>query len=166
MVSLRVISGDSWPLWRDLRLAALTDSPESFVARLADWDEGGEEQWRERLETPGTYNVAALQGDRAVGMVRGVRGTEAGVGELRSLWVSPEVRGLGVADQLVEAVREWAERSGLELLRLAVLPDNSAAVALYRRHGFVPAGEWERPSPEGEGPERLMVRRLGRAAPT
>ncbi|MFD7826955.1 hypothetical protein ACFV6I_05710, partial [Kitasatospora sp. NPDC059803] len=60
MVTLRILTTDDWPLWRDLRLAALSDAPHAFKARLADWHQGGEERWRTRLHLPGTHHVAAL----------------------------------------------------------------------------------------------------------
>ncbi len=72
MVELRVLaSDDDWPVWQQARLAALSEAPHAFKARLADWPDGGEDRWRARLTMPGadaTY-------------------------ELRSVWVSARVRG-------------------------------------------------------------------------
>ncbi|WP_369266324.1 GNAT family N-acetyltransferase [Streptomyces harbinensis] len=140
MVSLRTITPDDWPLWQDIRVAALTDAPRAFTAQLADWHKGGREQWRARLAIPGSYNVVALRDTLPVGMVRGIPG-EGGTSELRSLWVSPEARGEGVGGRLIEAVTAWARQSGSATLKLAVLPGNEPAIALYRRHGFVATEE-------------------------
>ncbi|HEY9368601.1 GNAT family N-acetyltransferase [Streptomyces sp.] len=141
MLRLHVMTSEDWPLWRDVRLAALTDAPHAFKARLDDWSRGGETQWRERLTAPGTYNLVAVLDDSPVGVARGVpRGGAADVVELRSVWVGPEARGRGVGDRLIEAVEAWALRSEAYALELAVLPDNESAVALYRRNGFDLAG--------------------------
>ncbi|WP_049565313.1 GNAT family N-acetyltransferase [Streptomyces sp. SBT349] len=161
MVSLRVLTGDDWPLWREARLAALADAPHAFKARLGDWPRGGEERWRARLTLPGAHNVVALRDGRPAGMAGGVPG-QGGAVELRSLWVGPGARGQGVGDRLIGEVEAWALRSGATTLRLAVLPDNAPAAALYRRHGFVPTGGLGDLLPDGVSRERLMAKPLGR----
>lgn len=149
---LRALTTDDWPLWRDARLAALTDAPEAFTSRLDDWQAGGERRWRARLETPGTYNLVAVSDGRPVGMASGVPGDD-GVPELRSVWVSPRARGQGLGDRLIGAVEAWARRSGASALRLAVIDGNEPAIALYRRHGFLDAGHRDG--------QRVMVKPLG-----
>lgn len=140
MVRLRVLTAGDWPLWREVRLAALTESPQAFKARLEDWPHGGEDQWRARLEAPGTYNLVALLDGRAAGMARGVP-AGGGACELRSVWVGPEARGRGVGDLLIANVEAWARSSGAGTLSLAVMPGNEPATRLYRRNGFVASGE-------------------------
>ncbi|GAA2069166.1 GNAT family N-acetyltransferase [Streptomyces albiaxialis] len=151
---LHVVTERDWPLWRDARLAALSQDPHAFTARLADWPDGGEEQWHARLRMPGTHNLVALVDGRTAGTARGVPVDEA-TKELRSLWVSPEARGLGVADALIAEIERWARQQGASALRLAVLPDNAPALALYRRKGFVPDGERH-----GPAREQIMVKYL------
>ncbi|MFJ6620606.1 GNAT family N-acetyltransferase [Kitasatospora sp. NPDC091335] len=140
-LTLRPLTTVDWPLWRDLRLAALTDAPDAFKAGLADWRHDGEARWRDRLRLPGAHGIAALLDDDPVGLVGGLPGSPDGVRELRSLWVAPRARGRGVADRLIEEVERWALATGGTTLRLAVLPGNAAALALYRRHGFAPLAE-------------------------
>lgn len=149
VVTLRVLTLDDWPLWRAARLAALTDAPQAFTVSLADWDRGGEEQWRARLALPGAHNVVAVLDDRPVGLARGVPGERY---ELRSVWVAAEVRGQGVGDRLLTEIESWAVRSGAQALRLAVFGDNAPAIALYARHGYVPAGT--------AAGQSIMVKRL------
>lgn len=162
MVRLRVLTTSDWPLWREARLAALTEAPHAFKSRLGDWDRGGEELWRARLETPGTYNVVASLDERTVGMASGVPG-DGGVCELRSVWVGPDARGLGVADRLIAAVETWARQSDATTLKLAVIPGNEPAVALYRRNGFVLTDERGALLSDGMTTEQVMAKPLGRA---
>lgn len=49
-------------------------------------------------------------------------------GHLRNLYVSPAARGLGIASDFLKS-------HPIETLQ--VMPGNSAAIELYRRHGFV-----------------------------
>lgn len=134
------MGADDWPLWRDVRLAALTRSPEAFRARAADWAYGGEWQWRERLLLPGAYNLVAEQDGAAVGLVRGVPADD-GVIDVHSVWVDPDLRGQGVGGRLIGAVEAWAREHGARTLRLDVFADNDAAIGLYRRLGFAATGE-------------------------
>ncbi|GAA2331610.1 GNAT family N-acetyltransferase [Streptomyces violaceusniger] len=168
MVRLRVVTTDDWPLWRDVRRAALAEAPHAFKSRLADWHRGGEERWRARLEVPGAYHVVALLDGRAVGMSSGMPGDGVGDGdgrppELRSVWVSPEARGHGVGGLLIAAVETWALRRGATALRLAVLPGNAPAIALYERHGFAATREPGDLLADGVTRELVMVKALRRS---
>lgn len=95
MIELQVLSPDDWPIWRELRLAALADAPYAFGSRLADWQGEGdrEQRWRARLALPGSYAVAALLDGEPVGSAGGVSGVDDGVVVLVSMWVSPAARG-------------------------------------------------------------------------
>jgi ribosomal protein S18 acetylase RimI-like enzyme len=138
VIELRILTPDEWPVWRELRLAALAEAPYAFGSRLEQWQGDGDrpERWRDRLAIPGSYNVVAVLDGRPLGMVSGVPTDEPGVAELISMWVDPEARGRGVGDHLIQVVERWARGRGAEVLRLAVTPANSAAAGLYRRNGF------------------------------
>ncbi|MFF4382207.1 GNAT family N-acetyltransferase [Kitasatospora sp. NPDC001547] len=159
--TLRTLTTADWPLWRDLRLAALTDAPEAFKAGLADWHQGGEDRWHDRLRRADAHHVAALLGDDPVGLVGGMPGSPDGVPELRSLWVARRARGRGVADRLIAEVERWARGTGGSALRLAVLPGNVAALALYRRHGFTPLAQPGDLLADGVTRELLLEKSLG-----
>lgn len=159
VLSVRVLSPADWPAWRDVGIAALTEAPHAFKSRLADWERGGADRWRARLELPGSHNVVAELDGQTVGVASGVPAGD-GISELRSVWVSLVARGRGVADRLVANVANWATRSGATTLKLAVLPGNEPAVAMYRRNGFVPSDELGELLPDGVSREQVMVKAL------
>jgi len=161
VIELRAITPDDWRIWRGLRLAALAEAPYAFGSRLADWQGDGdrEERWRARLGIPGSFNVVAALAGEPVGMASGVPAGE-GAAELISMWVSPAARGRGVGDRLVGAVARWARDMGSGVLRLAVVPGNENAVALYRRNGFQLTGELGDLMPDGVHREHIMAKDL------
>lgn len=162
MLELRKLEPDDWPLWRELRLAALGQAPEAFGARLADWQGAGdrEERWRVRLAIPGGRDVVAFLDDDPVGMVSGVPGTRADTVELISMWVAPRARGRGVGDALIEAIKQWARGRDATTLRLSVMPDNPAALGLYQWHGFSDTGEPGELRRDGLTRERVLAVQL------
>ncbi|WP_329459879.1 GNAT family N-acetyltransferase [Streptomyces sp. NBC_01497] len=163
MVELRTVESDDWPIWRELRLAALAEAPYAFGSTLAQWQGAGdsEDRWRARLEIPGAHNVVAVVDGRPAGMASGVPVEHAeDSAELISMWVSPAVRGGGVGDCLIREVARWAVERGATSLSLSVMPDNKRAAALYERHGFMDTGVPGDPLPDGMGNEQVMAKDL------
>jgi len=84
----------------------------------------------------GTF--VAVDADEIVGILF-VDPTPFGYGEL-GMFVAGNRRGRGVGTALVDAAIEWALAKGLHKLSLGVFPHNEAAIALYRKFGFVEEG--------------------------
>jgi GNAT superfamily N-acetyltransferase len=94
------------------------------------------------------FLVAELDG-RAVGCVA-VQPLPGGIGELKRMYVAPEVRGRGVGRRLLHAAEHLAGELGFAALRLETGTRQPEAVALYERSGWTritPYGYW-RDSPE------------------
>ena len=69
--------------------------------------------------------------------------TAYGVGEIGMLLAAP-YRGQGLGGRLLEAAIQFARRAGAHKMWLEVWPHNTAALALYRRAGFVEEGRKRR----------------------
>lgn len=82
--------------------------------------------------------LAALDGD---GAVMGYLGLMAVLDEgyISNVAVSPACRRRGVADALIAALIART-RDKLAFLTLEVRESNAPAIALYKKHGFVPVG--------------------------
>jgi RimJ/RimL family protein N-acetyltransferase len=81
--------------------------------------------------------IALAQG-AVVGEVR-IDPSWMGFGEI-GMMVAADWRGRGVGAALVAAAIEWARARGLHKLALSVFPHNDAAIALYRKFGFIEEG--------------------------
>lgn len=133
---VEVMTPDDWRPWRDLRLEALGDTPIGFMETLEQARLVGEDEWRERMARPG-LRLLAYDGERAVGMAGGFR-DEAGVPILFAVYVTPDARGNGVLEALVDRVVAWAAP---DPLALDVHEDNARAHHAYLKLGFVETGE-------------------------
>lgn len=121
---------------RDQRVLALLDA---LTAELAGGGYTSAETFgysAEQLEHSGVHLFGATVGGRLVG-VGGVELGPDGVGELKRFFVVPEHRGTGVADALILALVDHAAACHVDVLRLETGNKQHAAIAFYRRHGFV-----------------------------
>lgn len=163
MIVLRDLTVDDWVQWKEMRLAALAEAPYAFHTRIEDWVGATEDRWRSRLEVPGRFLIADLDG-RPAGIVIGLPPDQTGVADLLSLWVAPFARGRGVSDALVEAVLDTARAQGAERVALHVVEGNEPASGLYRRHGFVDLGPVPGTAVDGRM-EHRMERLLASSVP-
>lgn len=90
----------------------------------------------EQLERSRVHLVGARVAGRLVG-VAGIELQRDGIGELKRFFVLREHRGTDVANALITAVMRHAHDQGAHQLRLETGDKQQAAIAFYRRHGFV-----------------------------
>ena len=83
-------------------------------------------------------SMVAVAGDQVVGMIH-VEVSRHGFGEFGML-VDREWRSRGVGSALIQAAIGWARDRGLHKLCLEVFTHTMAAIALYRKCGFVAEG--------------------------
>ena len=83
-------------------------------------------------------SIVAVADGQVVGMIH-TTVSRHGFGEFGML-VDREWRGRGVGSALIEATIDWARDQGLHKLCLEVFAHNTAAIALYRKYGFVEEG--------------------------
>lgn len=163
-ITVRPLGEDDWQQYRSVRLEALRESPEAFVASIAEEEAYDEALWRERMNRSERL-IAEIDG-RAVGVVSlgSAAATDSAAGELFGLWVHPEARGVGVATRLVKDTAERARARGHKQLVYWVGTENGRAVAFASGMGFRPT-EYRRPMgvvSEEDGDEEIaMVLALG-----
>ena len=140
---IRPTTASDWPALKAARLAALLDAPTAFGASHASAAGFSDADWQQRaVSTPQRTFFLAFDGEQAIGLAAQV---VAGNGEcqLIAMWVQPAYRGMGVAQGLVEAVKQCAVGNGHPRLVLDVALENARAAAFYQKQGFVFLPEWE-----------------------
>jgi GNAT superfamily N-acetyltransferase len=141
-ITVRSLGEDEWEQYRSVRLSALEESPDAFVAS-ADEERGYEEDfWRNRMRR--SQRLIAEQDGAPVGVASVGQGRQESekdnekVAELFGLWVAPSARGTGVATQLVQSGADAARQQGRSHLAYWVGVDNGRAVAFASGFGFRP----------------------------
>ncbi len=86
--------------------------------------------------------VVALDGDRVVGHIYVQREAHPVTRHVATLGiaVAADHRGKGIGMTLMAEAFRWGRSVGVEKIMLSVYPHNDAAIALYRRFGFVEEG--------------------------
>lgn len=156
LVLTRVAAQD-WQRLRDVRLAALADSPEMFGSTLAKELAFDEEEWSRRAARPATQ-VAARDG-RDIGMA-GVYEFDAGWCVM-GMWIVPADRGTGVVEALVLACESVAREEGATTVALWVMEDNPRGQGAYIRLGYDFTGTREHVRHGRD--ELMMTKALSRA---
>ncbi|MFJ5677966.1 GNAT family N-acetyltransferase [Streptomyces sp. NPDC093097] len=157
-ISVRPLGAEDWNLYRAVRLAALSDTPEAFGSTLGREQGFTEDTWRERLARRNQF--LAEDGDKACGLI-GVVQVRPGVAEIVSMWVHPAARGRGVGDLLVLQALRWARDHDCPQVGLWVTEGNDRAERLYARHGFQRTGAVQAVREGEDGQEFAMVRAGG-----
>ena len=155
-VSTRRVGSDDWADWRELRLAALLDSPGAFASTHKSERDGTEQEWRNRLDPVNGMAVIASLDGQPVGMAAGYQ-SGPHVVDLVSMWVTPTARRQGVGDALVAEVVQWAKEQAASDVHLWVTRGNDPAEHLYARHGFERTGD-VRPLPSNSCADEIAMR--------
>lgn len=135
-MKIQATEEQDWMILKEIRLAALLDTPTAFGVSYQTAITNSDEQWKQRAssETQPKFWLA-FKGDTAIGMI-GAGLDQENRYNLIAMWVEPESRQLGVAQRLVNAVKSDAINKGLTEVFLDVSPDNLKASQFYTKQGF------------------------------
>jgi GNAT superfamily N-acetyltransferase len=164
-VTVRRVRADEGRTLRDVRLAALKESPAAFGSTYEAEAARPDAEWSERAErgAAGIERVTffAFVDDHVVGLVGGYRPDARGsTVDLVSMWTAPVARRTGVARALVTAVLDWATALSAATVQLWVTRGNEPALALYESMGFRQTGEFQPLPSDPTRDELAMTREL------
>ncbi len=136
------VTTDTWRPYRDVRLAALLDSPRAFWTTWAEAAERSDEDWQ-AFVADGPMVWLAWDGDRPVGTVGLWHADDQPDEEVHliGMWVVSDARGSGAANALVDAALARAAADGRRRVTLDVARENTRACRFYLRRGFALTGE-------------------------
>ncbi|TKZ21089.1 GNAT family N-acetyltransferase [Shimia litoralis] len=88
----------------------------------------------DELCVPSIHFFLASRDGQTIGCV--ALANKGAYGEIKSMFVDPDARGLGVAHRLMSAIQQDARAQGLTSVKLETGDKLKSAVALYKAHGF------------------------------
>jgi ribosomal-protein-alanine N-acetyltransferase len=145
---------------RQLRYLVARAKSLCLTARLAGQDAPGvATSFETSLETREDAAQLKPAGEALAGEIIVLRSARHGHGRIYSLAVAPACRGRGIASALLEAGMAHLRAWGARRVFLEARMDNEAALALYRKAGFLPRGERAGYYHDG-APARLLARAL------
>lgn len=159
VVELRIRPGtaDDWATYREIRLRMLAEAPRAYGSPYAHEAAFDEARWRQRAGNPMLVLAYADEVDEPGGRLVG---TATGLAEpggdvmVVAMYVDPDVRGRGCAEQLLDAVAALARARAAARLVLHVTTGNRAATRCYTRYGFTRTG---RSWPMERDPELIEI---------
>jgi GNAT superfamily N-acetyltransferase len=132
-IAVQRFDPDEWALYRELRLRALSESPQAFTSTHEREAAFEEPAWRARSASM----AYATRDGVPAGIAGAMREPESESTLLVAMWVAPEHRGAGVGEALVAWVVDRARERGHERVWLWYTDGNDPARRLYERIGFV-----------------------------
>jgi ribosomal protein S18 acetylase RimI-like enzyme len=146
MVSVRRFAPEEWRIYRDLRLRALTDSPDAFGSTLDREAARSEADWASRLGQGSISDrdlpLIAEFDDEPLGLSWArIDDLQPDVAHIYQVWIAPTRRRLGAGAALLDTMIAWARSANVRRIVLSVTCGDTPAMHLYSRAGFAPVGE-------------------------
>lgn len=116
-------------------LRAYIEELEQRIGARFDPTRGPTAEPHELVPPHGVFLLARLEGTPVGCGALKIRGD--GGAEIKRMWISPTVRGLGIATRLLEGLEAQARQSGVARIVLDTSRFHTEALALYRKRGYV-----------------------------
>ncbi len=146
MSLIRRVQNDEAQLYKQLRLAALADSPHAFCATLAEALLRSNESWQEQTSSSASESdratFLAFKDNSPIGLAAIYRNIEfPNTGDLIQVWLHPAHRGTGIAQSLINTLLVWARDNSFENIQTEVLNSNEGLLPFYENLGFLKIGK-------------------------
>jgi RimJ/RimL family protein N-acetyltransferase len=141
LITIRRIQPGEADLFRQIRLKSLQEAPYAFSSTYDSAIRRSAESWREQAESTAQGSDRATFIAFTEGVPIGITAlyrleSQAEVGEVLQVWVSPEFRGTGVARDLMDVVFKWAGENNFRRIIAGVTKVNARALKFYTKYGF------------------------------
>ncbi len=142
---IRKFASGEWPLYREVRLRSLADSPDAFCAKYAIEEAHEPALWMARIFAAAASTldrplIAEIDGAAAGLLWAKIYPDQLSIVNIFQVWVAPECRGRGVAAALLADAIAWAREQHAQAVKLSLTCGDTAAARLYARVGFVNDG--------------------------
>lgn len=133
---IKQLTAEDWKIWKELRLEALKNSPESFGSSYeeeSNWHDLDFQNSLTKSDIFGVFVDDSLVSCAGFYCLTLAKTKHRGV--IWGMYTRPEYRGQGIAGALIQTIIRHA-KSHVAQLHLTCVTSNLGAVAFYREHGF------------------------------
>lgn len=138
--SILEMRSEDWPQVASIYQSGIETGYATFASEVPSWEE-----WN--ASHLAICRLVARDGDRILGWAAlnqtSKRSSYSGVAEL-SIYIAPEMRGLGIGTNLLNTLIKDSEREGYWTLWAGILSSNTASLRLHAKCGFRQVGVRER----------------------
>lgn len=137
-------------LFKQIRLRSLQEAAYAFSSTYESALQRSEESWREQSDStargPDRAAFIAFSDEEPIGIAALYRLEDrTDVGKLLQVWVAPEHRGRGIAEDLMDAIFEWASKNNFHTILSRVRDGNTRAQQFYIKYGFSNSDKFSSP---------------------
>ncbi len=133
---IKQLTAEDWKIWKELRLEALKNSPESFGSSYEEevnWPDLDFQNSLIKSDIFGIFVDNSLVSCAGFYSLNSAKTKHRGV--IWGMYTRPEYRGQGIASALIRTIISHA-KSHVAQLHLTCVTTNLGAVAFYQKHGF------------------------------
>ncbi len=135
-MKIRLLTADDWQIWKDIRLEALQNSPESFGSSIeeeCDWPDLKFQNGLNRSHIFGAFIENDLVACAGYYVLNFLKTQHRGV--IWGMYTRPKSRKQGIASALIQTVITDAKSKVLQL-HLTCVTSNRGAIQFYQKQGF------------------------------
>ena len=144
MIEFRKLPPERWKDLRDIRLEALQSDPLAFASSYEEEKLLKPKEWKKRVEN----TLFALSNDSPVGMIVYIFSDKIKTNHIANIYgvyVKKEYRSQGIGKKLVDGVISIIQQNtNVSKIQLTVTAEQTAAIALYKKNGFIEVGTLKR----------------------
>jgi len=140
-LTIKQLGADDWQIWKNFRLEALKNSPESFGSSYEEevnWPDLDFQNSLTKSDVFGVFVDNSLISCAGFYSLNPAKTKHRGV--IWGMYTRPEYRGQGIASALIKTIISHA-KSHVAQLHLTCVTSNLGAVEFYQKHGFKIYGE-------------------------
>ena len=133
---IKQLGADDWQIWKNFRLEALKNSPESFGSSYEEelnWINSDFQNSFTKSDIFGVFVDNSLISCAGFYSLNSAKTKHRGV--IWGMYTRPECRGQGIASTLIQTIINHA-KSRVTQLHLTCVTSNLGAVAFYQKQGF------------------------------
>lgn len=135
-MDIKLLTKNEWLSWKNIRLEALKNTPEAFGSSFEEESNLLDKDFQQTFiknNVFGAFKNDELIGCAAFSCLHTLKTKHRGI--LWGMYIKPEYRGEGVADNLLNTVILFAKSKVIQL-HLTCVANNNHAVKFYQRNGF------------------------------